>query len=127
MEQDLNDIITQYIELRDKIQEIKDECDTRIAPLRAVMDKIESDMSGLLERSNLTSMSTPAGSVVKMKWTKTALNDWEAFTNYVKEHDRFDLIEHRVAKNNALEVISEEGGLPGVSVETGFNIQIRRK
>lgn len=127
MEKDLNEIIAQYIELRDKIQDIKDECDRRIAPLRSIMDQIEGDMSGLLERSNLTSMSTPAGTVVKSKWTKTALHDWEAFTNYVKENDRFDLIEHRVAKNNALEVISEEGGLPGVSVETGYNIQIRRK
>lgn len=127
MEKDLNEIIAQYIEMRDKIQEIKDECDRRIAPLRATMEQIEGDMSGLLERSNLTSMSTPAGTVVKSKWTKTVIHDWEAFTNYVKENDRFDLIEHRVAKTNALEVISEDGGLPGIEVETGFNIQIRRK
>lgn len=127
MDIDLNEAVTKYIQLRDKIQEIKDECEKRIAPMKDALNAVESVMSGLLERSGLTSISTPAGTVVRSKWTKTALHDWEAFTKYVKDNDRFDLIERRVAKNNALEVIEEEGSLPGVSVETGYNVQIRRK
>lgn len=127
METDLNKVVMQYIELRDRIQNEKDECERRIAPMKSAMEKIEAIMSGLLEKSGLTSMSTPAGTIVKSKWTKTVLQDWNEFVKYVKEHDRFDLIEHRVAKNNALDVIAEDGALPGVTVETGFNVQIRRK
>lgn len=127
MELDINKTVAQYIELRDKIEKIKDDCERQIAPLKAAMESVEAMMSGILERNGLSSMSTPAGTVVKSKWTKTVLHDWNAFTQYVKDNDRFDLIEHRVAKNNALDVISEDGSLPGVSVEQGFTIQIRRK
>ena len=127
MELDINKVVAQYIELRDRIEKIKDDCEKQIAPLKAAMDSVEAMMSGILERTGLSSMSTPAGTVVKSKWTKTVLNDWNAFTQYVKDNDRFDLIEHRVAKNNALDVIHEDGALPGVSVEQGFTIQIRRK
>ena len=127
MEVDLNKIVQQYIELRDRIQAEKDECEKRIAPMKAAMEKIEGLMSGLLERSGLSSMSTPAGTVVRSKWTKTVIQDWDALTKYIKDNDRFDLLERRVAKVNALDVINEDGELPGVGVETGFNVQIRRK
>ena len=127
MELDINKIVAQYIELRDRIEAIKDECEKKIAPMKASMEQVEGLMSGILEKSGLTSLSTPAGTVVKSKWTKTVLHDWNEFTKYVKDNDRFDLLEKRVAKNNALDVISEEGSLPGVEVETGFTIQIRRK
>lgn len=127
MELDINKVVAQYIELRDRIEAIKDECDKKIAPMKAAMEQVEGLLSGLLERSGLTSMSTPAGTVVKSKWTKTVIQDWNEFTKYVKDNDRFDLLEKRIAKNNALDVIAEDGSLPGVGVEMGFNIQIRRK
>lgn len=127
MDIDINKVVAEYIMLRDKIDQIKAECDKQIAPIKAAMDNVESMLSGLLERAGLTSMATASGTVVKSKWTKTVLQDWNEFTKYVKDNDRFDLIEHRVAKNNALDVINEDGSLPGVSVETGYTIQIRRK
>lgn len=127
MEIDLNLVVQQYIELRDRVQAEKDEMEKRVAPMKAAMEKIEGVMSGLLERQGLSSMSTPAGTVVRSKWTKTVIQDWDALTKYIKDNDRFDLLEKRVAKINALDVINEEGGLPGVGVETGYNVQIRRK
>lgn len=127
MELDINKIVAQYIELRDRIEAAEDECKKKVAPMKAAMEEVEGLMSGLLERSGLTSMSTPAGTVVKSRWTKTVITDWNDFTKYVKDNDRFDLLEKRVAKNNALDVINEDGNLPGVGVETGYNIQIRRK
>lgn len=124
---DYEKVVASYILLRDKIDEAKRKFDEAIKPKKELLERIETLLCGDLEQKGLQSMSVTAGTVYKEKWKKVVVEDWDAFINYVSENKRYDMFERRVAKNVTLDTIDQEGSVPGIEVQSGFNVRIRRK
>lgn len=120
-------LIDGYIRIRDSIDEAKKKFEESIKPKKEILQEIESLLCGDLEEKGLKSFSTGKGTVYKEKWVKTNLVDWDSFISYVSREKRYDLLEKRVAKLNTLDIIDQGGSVPGVEVESGYSVKIRRK
>lgn len=129
MEQNLDyeKIVANYILLRDKIDEAKRKFEESIKPKKELLEKIETILSGELEKKGLKSLAVSSGTVYKEKWRKVEVKDWDSFIEYVSNNSRYDLLEKRVVKLVALDTIDQQGDLPGVEVQSGYNVKIRRK
>lgn len=124
-------IVRKYLDLRKQKSELKDRYEEKVAPITEEMERIEAFLSGELNRLGVKNIATDAGTILRTKWTRVTPTDWPAFLRFCKENDRLDLIERRVAKNELLATIGqyEEDGLPpipGVTVETGLQVSIRK-
>lgn len=120
-------IIDSYIRLRDRIAARKDAFEKEVAPMKAKLEEVESFLLGELNRQNLQSFSTPFGTAFKSQWTKANVTDWEALHRYIMDNDRMDLLERRVSKTNVLDTIAQGDTIPGVTIESGYTCNIRRK
>lgn len=122
----MEEIVGLYVRARDRIKEIekvrKAELDEELAPWREAMDKAEGMMMTMLNTSGADSMKTSQGTAYKSPWTKAVVRDWQQVLDYAVENERFDLFERRVAKT----VVEEIGSVPGVEIERGVRVNVRR-
>lgn len=123
----MHELIEAYIRLRDTIAERKREFEESIRPLQEVKDGLEAVMMGKLDEAGADSASTPAGTVYKVSWWSARVQDWAAVLDYAIEHQRFDLFEQRVSKSVVGEVLDAGGEVPGVVIERGTRVNVRRK
>lgn len=124
---DYEKVVSNYIALRDAIEDSEKKFKESIAQKKELLKQIETILSGDLESKGLSSYSTSMGTVYKEKWTKVNSTNWDDFFSYVLKNKRYDLIEKRVAKLATLDTIEQEGQIPGVEVQSGYSVKIRRK
>lgn len=124
-------IVRKYLDLRAQKSELKSQYEEKLAPITDEMERIENFLSGELNRLGVKNIATDVGTILRTKWTRVTPTDWPKFIKFCKEQDRWDLIERRVAKTELLATMAqyEEDGLPpipGVEVETGLQVSIRK-
>ena len=116
------ELIKKYVALRDRKAEVAARHKEELAPFATAMDAIEVKLMTVLQQQSATSLKTAAGTAYKQGWTSARVQDWQAVLDYAVENERFDLFERRVSKA----VVEEIGTVPGVDVERGFKVNIRR-
>jgi len=94
----LSEIVTKYIELRDKKAELKAEYDNKVASIDEVLDKIEVKLLQVFEETGSKSFSTPNGTAYASVRTSASVADKEAFMEYVKNTEQWPLLEVRASK-----------------------------
>ena len=123
----IDELVSQYVRLRDKIKEADD---AHKAKLKDAKDHLESLNNTLLERLNQVggeSVKTSSGTVYRTTRRTASIADGEAFRQFVINNEAFDLVDW---KANALAVddfIKEEKAPPpGVNFTTAFTVGVRR-
>lgn len=124
-------LVEQYITLRNIKADLKSKYEEMEKPITEKMEKIESFLNGELNRLNLKNISTNKGTVLRTSWKKVNITDWDGIIDYIVKNKRFDMLEKRLAKTVVLDTIeqnNEQGlpELPGISIESGLKVSIRK-
>ena len=123
-----SELVGKYIQLRNKKDEIKERHSKELAPYNDAMDMLESKVLDHLITSGVESMRTGEGTVYRSVRTTYKVNDFTEFSDFVKVHNRFDMLERRCAKPAVEEYLSEHGTLPpGLSTYSEAVVGFRKK
>lgn len=123
------ELVTEYIRLRDLKEEKTAQADAERAAITVQMEEIEGKLDAFLARNNMATLSTTRGTVFRSTQASARVADRHAFLEFCKREGRFDLMSVAANKGAVKEFVEESGGaLPDGLNYTQFNvIQIRRK
>jgi hypothetical protein len=123
----MGQMIEKYLALRDKAATLKKLQTETMAPYNVAMSTLENMLLGELNASGQKSANTPAGTAYKTTSTSAKVVDWTETLAYIREHDAWDLLEHRVSKLAVGALIEEtQQPVPGVSVTTETVVNVRK-
>lgn len=124
---DADKLITAYIALRDKRSEIKEKYEAEDKALEENMDKIEAALLEHCKENNMESLKTTHGTAYKRIRERYWATDWDAFNQYVREHDAIELYEKRIHQGNMKQFLEDHpGATPPINVDRKFTISVRR-
>jgi sugar phosphate isomerase/epimerase len=89
-----------YLKMRDKLEEMRHEFETREAELKADMEKVEKAMLEVCKATGADSIKTPFGTIIKSVKTRYWTNDWESMYRFIEDHKVPDLLERRIHQTN---------------------------
>lgn len=124
----IDELVAKYIALRDKIAEEEATFKAAIADKKAVLDKVEEVLKKHFEDTGTDTVTVRGvGTAYKTMRTSTSVAVWDDTLDYIKQHEAWDLLEHRVNKTAAMEHLKENGELPpGVNMSQQVVVNIRR-
>lgn len=119
-------MIEKYIKLRNKLDQIKGEHKKQLEPFLAIQSQLENVLLDYLNQNNLQSVNGEAGTAYKSVMTSVTVKDWPRTLEYIQTNQLWDLLEARVSKTAALEVIDEtKKPVPGVQVAQAVVVRVR--
>lgn len=122
-----NEVVSKYIQLRDKKAQLKAEYDAKVVKIDEVMDKVESVLIKHFAETGVESIRTDAGTAYKTTRTSAPIADWDAFLAHVIETEDYHLLEHRASKKAVEEYKQTNQDLPpGVNWREEVVVNIKR-
>jgi hypothetical protein len=116
-----------YIKIRDKRSELKAEFEASDKALIEKQDKIEQALLDLCKEHNLENLRTQHGTATRVVRERVWAADWDAFAEFVREHDALGLFERRISQGNFREFVAEHPELtPPVNIDRRYAITVRR-
>lgn len=120
-------MIEKYVKLRDRKKELEDAHKSQLAPFNEALDRLEGYMLEAMNEAGLSSMKSPHGTAYKSMRTSAKVIDWMSTLNYIKENNAWDLLEARVSKLAAQQIIEETKlPIPGVETSSEVCVNVRR-
>lgn len=120
-------MIERYVKLRDKKKEIEARHKDELAPFNDAMKRLEGFMLEALNQSGLDSMKSAHGTAFKSTRTSATVKDWPLTLAFIREHQAWDLLEARVAKTVAYQIIADtQAPIPGVETSAELTVNVRR-
>lgn len=123
----IDELVSQYVRLRDKIKEADD---AHKAKLKDAKEHLENLNNTLLDRLNQVggeSVKTSSGTVYRTTKRSASIADGDAFRQFVINNEAFDLVDWRANPNAVDDFIKEEKAPPpGVNFATHFVVGVRR-
>lgn len=117
---DTGDIIRHYIKWRDKKKEIEERHKEELAPLKDKMEKAEAALQKIMLDQGVKQVKGSAGTAYLTEQVSTKVSDWEETLEWVKNQNRFDVLDRRVNKTAA-----QEEEIPGVEVSRRIKVNVR--
>jgi len=124
------DLIDTYIELRDVLTAARKKFKETEMNIKSELEIIEAMLLKKQREDGVTSSSTEHFTAFQTKKKYVRIADWDTFINYVISSNNIQLLEKRVAKLAALEVLNEEKIEPqviGLEKQEELSIQVRRR
>lgn len=126
---DLTDaaLVELYIKLRDRRSARKREYDISDADDKAKQEKIEANLLRRFNESGAESVRTAYGTAYKEVKTSVTCPDREAFFDFIREHELFDLLEARPSRTVVQQYFEAHGDYPpGLNINRAVTITVRR-
>jgi hypothetical protein len=123
----IDELITKYIELRDKKADLKKQLDEKVLKIDEAMKIISLHMKGFLDKTGQKNATTEAGTVYKESKVSVKVSDPAIFFDYVKNNDAFDLLPKSVCKAVYMQYKEEGGKVPGITETTFVSVGVRRR
>lgn len=124
---DADKLVTAYIAIRDKRSELKSQYEEQDSGLETDMEKIELAILEHCKENNIESLKTAHGTAYKRIRERFWATDWDAFNQYVREHDAIELYEKRIHQGNMKQFLEDHpGSTPPINVDRKFTISVRR-
>lgn len=122
------DVIAGYLKLRELKQEISDRHKAELAPVNEKMQKLEVYMLNLLNQASVDSMAFKGvGTMFKKNVQSVTVAEWDATLAWIKAHEAWEFLEHRVSKTVVQEYSEANGEVPpGIAVTTETVVQVRK-
>lgn len=118
--------IGQYVALRNKVKTIKDRHKEELAPYNDAMEKLEVLLLEALKSTGQDSAKSGAGTVYKTTKRTASLEDADAFMEFVRTADRWDLLDRKANVTAVAEYMEENGvPVPGVKFSSILEVGIR--
>ena len=127
---DANKLAKVYIKIRDALSEAKREFEEKESALKAEMATIEQYfLKTFEEQGELTSISTPSGTVIRSVKSRIWTTDWEEMHKLILDTNNLDLLERRLAQKNMEAFLADNPGVrpAGLNIDRKYEITVRRK
>lgn len=121
-------LVEGYITLRDKKAEIKARHEQELAPIQAMLDKIEVHILQHMQEHGVESCRTPVGTAYMSTRTSATCADWDLYRQFCQQQeDPFMFMERRVNKTAIDEYVAVHKDLPpGVNFRSEVVVNVRR-
>lgn len=122
-----DELVEKFIQLRDRRDELRKQQQEELAKYQRCLDYLEGILLDRLREAGAQHIATPHGTAAKSVQTSCTVLDWPATLTYIQEHEAWDLLEARVSKTAAVQVITEtKAPIPGVQLSQRLTINVRR-
>lgn len=123
----ISELVAKYVQLRDKKAEYKGEYEAKVAKIEDTLNKIECKLLEVFETTGMDSVKTEFGTAYKSVRSSASVADRDAFMEYVKANDEWQLVEVRAAKIAVEQFKDVNNDLPpGVSWREERVVNFRR-
>jgi hypothetical protein len=120
--------VQQYVKLRDKIKEIKEEQEKFLAPYKQALESLDAVLLNHLIAVGADSVKTESGTVYKTSQTSATLADKTAFWNYVSSNSAYELLDYKANKTAVKDYVEQhQAAPPGVNFSQAWTVGVRRK
>jgi hypothetical protein len=120
------ELIEAYLKLRTKITTVETRHKEEILPYTKLKTEIETALLAHLNELGLESTKCKAGTAYKSTTTSVTVKDWPSTLAFIRENELWDLLEARVGKTVALELLEERGEPPpGVQITQALVLRVR--
>lgn len=123
----LDQIVERYVKLRDRKTQLKAAYEASVADINTAMSRLENAIQATLDKQGVEAVRTEHGTAFKSTSTSATVADWDSLLSFVRENERWDMLEKRVAKT-AVDAFREEHDdlPPGVNYRQAISIGVRR-
>ncbi len=123
-----NELAEKYIKLRDKRDKIMNEAKEKCAPINDLLSRVETALMKKLTEAGANSIATDSGTAYTAVRTSATVADWPITLDFIKEGEKWDLLERRVSKAAVDAYVDEVGQLPpGINYSQERVVRVRRK
>lgn len=119
-------LIKHYIYLRDQKEEMEARHKEELRPIKDDMQQVEAALQKLMQEQGLRQFKGDHGTAFIQEDTSAKVTDWNEALDYIRNNERWDLLEKRVNKTQLMETLEEEGPVPGVDVNRRMKTLVRR-
>jgi len=114
-----------YVKIRDRRREIEKQA----AELKEQQDLIGLELLEICKEQGAQTIRTEFGTVSKRTTKNYWTSDWESFTNFIKEHDAFALLQQRINNTNMVQFLEENPDLlpPGLNADVNQTVVITKR
>lgn len=120
-------LVEGYIRLRDKKAEIKARHEAEMAPVNAMMDKIEIHLLAKMQEQGVESYKTGVGTAYTTTRSSVTCADGAGFIAWAIETGNTHMIERRAVKTAVDEFVAQHKDLPpGLTYRTETVVNVRR-
>ena len=121
------ELVAKYIQLRNRVDEIKAAHKERIAKAVEIMQMIEAKLMAEIDRRKEVNIKCEAGIAFTQVETSATVEDWPQTLKYIQDNQAWELLEARVAKGATLATIAEtKQPVPGVKVNQTRVLRVRK-
>ena len=125
---DIDRVIEKYIELRDHKEELEKRHKEELAPIKEQMQTLAAYLQRTMQEQGVNQMKGAHGTVFVQTKSAVKSSQWQDTLDWLIANERWELLEKRLNKTQALQLIDEEGvEIPGVEVTRWIEPQVRRK
>lgn len=119
-------MIESYLQLRNKVAKIEERHKDELMPYAKLREQLENALLAHLNEAGVDSTKCKAGTAFKSTATSVTVKDWPSTLTYIKDNDLWDLLEARVNKTTAVEIIEEQKKpIPGVQIARATVLRVR--
>ena len=117
-----------YRKMQTKIQQLTAVYETEVEGLKAQQEVVKTALKDQMLALGVKSVNTTEGTVILSTKTRYSTQDWDAFKEFMKEHDALDLLEKRIAQTNMANFLQENPTLvpPGLNSNSEYAISVRK-
>lgn len=127
MSVNVDQVIAAYMTLRSKKDAIEGEVKTKVADIKAKMEKLESWIKTQADAQGVTSFKTKHGTAFLTTTDYANVGDWDAVLDFIKTNDAFEMLEKRVSKTAVRNYVENDKFVPpGVNYGTKLEVNVRK-
>jgi saccharopine dehydrogenase-like NADP-dependent oxidoreductase len=114
-----------YVKIRDRRRELEKQA----AELKEQQDLIGLELLEICKEQGAQTIRTEFGTVSRRTTKNYWTSDWESFTNFIKEHNAFALLQQRINNTNMLQFLEENPDLlpPGLNADINQTVVITKR
>jgi len=125
----VEEVVRAYLNIRAERERILREYEQKDAELLNDMRELDAILLSVCNQTNVNSLNTKAGTVIKQLKQRFICEDWENFRKFELENPEYDFRERRIHQNNFKQYVEQHEGdglPPGVSTLREFTIVVRK-
>lgn len=123
----IEELVRQYIALRDKIKEAEDAHKSKLKDAKEHLEKLNNNLLDRLNELGGESVKTASGTVYRSTKRSATIKDGDVFRRFVIENECFDLVDWKANANAVDDFIHDQKAPPpGVDFSTTFTVNVRR-
>ena len=129
MQVDIDKAVEAYLNLRSERERLLREYEDKDSKLKEEMSEIDELLLGICRETNVNSLNTNHGTVIRQIKERFTCTDWDAFRKFEFDNPDYDFREKRIHQGNFktyMEHHEGEGLPPGVNTMREFQIVVRK-